>query len=191
MNRQNLARPYWLLPLGRLNPLWWVPVGVGLIWLEYVDGANGQYPVVYVIPVALAAWYSGRWTALALAAVVPILHGVLLLTIWKQPGDSLGMLLPTISRAGVIMVMALWFARLSEHERELHVYMERLEGLLPICAFCKSIRNKAGNWEPIETYISERSEAEFTHGFCPTCGKTHYPEIDHDDVRSTAANRVN
>ena len=160
-----------------------------MIWLDYADGTNAQYPVMYVIPVALAAWYSGRWSALALAAVVPLMHGLFLTTLWKQPGDSLGVLGPTIFRAAVIVVMGLWFARLSEHERELHQYMERLEGLLPICAFCKSIRNKAGDWEPIETYISERSEAEFTHGFCPTCGKTHYPEIEHD--ASPTANRVN
>ena len=189
LNRGDLARPLWLLPPGRLHPLWWVPVGVGLIWLDYVDGANAQYPVVYVIPVALAAWYSGRWPALALAAAVPFMHGVFLTTLWNPQGDVFAGVGPTILRATVIIVLALWFARLSEHERELHRYMERLEGLLPICAFCKSIRNKDGDWEPLETYISERSEAEFTHGFCPTCGKTHYPEIEHDVP--TTANRVN
>ena len=189
MSKDDLARPLWLLPLGRLHPVWGVAIGVGLIWLDYVDGPSAQYPVAYVIPVALAAWYSGRCAALVLAAVVPFVHGVFLTTLWNQQGDLLVILGPTIFRAGVIMVMALWFARLSEHERELHRYMERLEGLLPICAFCKNIRNKAGDWEPIETYISERSEAEFTHGFCPTCGKAHYPEIEHD-VPPTA-NRVN
>jgi len=128
----------------------------------------------------LAAWYSGRWPALALALVTPLAHSVFLMAVWKQAGDPLTVVGPTLFRGTMIMITALWFARLSEHERELHRYMERLEGLLPICAFCKSIRNKAGDWEPIETYISERSEAEFTHGFCPTCGKTHYPEIEHD-----------
>ena len=189
VKKPDLSRPLWLLPLGRLHPLWWVPVGLGLIWLDYADGPNAQYPVAYVIPVALAAWYSGRWAALVLAAIVPVMHGLFLTSVWNQPGELPAVLGPTLFRAAVIVVMALWFARLSEHERELHVYMARLEGLLPICAFCKSIRNKAGKWEPIETYISERSEAEFTHGFCPTCGKTHYPEIDHDEV--AVVRRVN
>ena len=57
------------------------------------------------------------------------------------------------------------------HEHALHRRVEQLEGLLPICAFCKSIRNKAGNWEPIETYISERSHATFSHGICPDCSE--------------------
>ena len=188
LNRRELVRPLWLLPLGRLNPLWWVPVGAGLIWLDYVDGPNGQFPVFYVIPVTLAAWYSGRWAALTLTLAVASMHGVFLMTLWHQQGELLAVLGPTILRAAIIMVMALCFARLSEHERELHRYMVRLEGLLPICAFCKNIRNKAGDWEPIETYISERSEAEFSHGFCPTCGKTHYPDFDYP---APAADRVN
>jgi hypothetical protein len=50
-----------------------------------------------------------------------------------------------------------------------------LSGLLPICANCKKIRDEQGTWRPIETYISERSEAEFTHGICPECVKRLYP----------------
>ena len=44
-----------------------------------------------------------------------------------------------------------------------------LHGLLPICAQCKKIRDKEGNWEVLEEYISERSEAAFSHGLCPEC----------------------
>jgi hypothetical protein len=51
-----------------------------------------------------------------------------------------------------------------------------LRGLLPICAFCKKIRTKDNRWVAIETYISDRSEAQFTHGFCPECGRKHYGE---------------
>ena len=44
-----------------------------------------------------------------------------------------------------------------------------LHGLLPICARCKKIRDKEGNWEMLEEYISERSEAAFSHSLCPEC----------------------
>ena len=80
----------------------------------------------------------------------------------------------TIVRGVIISVMALWFARLSEHERQLHRYVVKLEGLLPICAFCKSIRNEAGTWESLESFISERSDADFSHGLCPNCLRQHY-----------------
>ncbi len=191
VSNQEAARPLWLLPIGRLHPLWWAVVGAGLIWLDYVDGPNSQYPVVYVIPVTLAAWYSGRWPALALALTVSITHAVFLLAHWNPPGDPFAGLWPTIIRAGVVIVMALWFARLAEHERKVHVYVERLEGLLPICAFCKSIRNQTGEWEPIERFISNRSEAEFSHSFCKSCGKIHYPDFDYDAPSPSSSGSVN
>jgi len=44
-----------------------------------------------------------------------------------------------------------------------------LTGLLPICACCKKIRDKEDNWSPMEQYISDHSQASFTHGLCPDC----------------------
>jgi len=50
-------------------------------------------------------------------------------------------------------------------------------GLLPICASCKKIRDDSGYWNQIEQYISEHSEATFSHGLCPDCAKRLYPDI--------------
>jgi len=59
-----------------------------------------------------------------------------------------------------------------------------LEGLIPICAACKRIRDEKG-WNMIEKFIEEHSEAEFTHDICPECIKKMYPEIDlEDDIQS-------
>ena len=44
-----------------------------------------------------------------------------------------------------------------------------LQGILPICASCKKIRDDANSWHQIEDYIRDRSEAEFSHGICPEC----------------------
>jgi hypothetical protein len=44
-----------------------------------------------------------------------------------------------------------------------------LRGLLPICATCKKIRDDQGYWSQVELYISQHSDAEFTHGICPEC----------------------
>lgn len=69
------------------------------------------------------------------------------------------------------------FARLAEFERSLERRVKVLEGLLPICSFCKNIRNEAGEWERLEKYISLRSEAEFSHGICPSCNEKHYAGV--------------
>lgn len=54
--------------------------------------------------------------------------------------------------------------------------VKTLSGLLPICAHCKKVRDDRGYWSRIETYIRERSNAEFTHGICPDCAKQFFPE---------------
>lgn len=54
--------------------------------------------------------------------------------------------------------------------------VKQLSGLLPICASCKKIRDDKGYWNQIEHYISAHSHADFTHGICPDCADTLYPE---------------
>lgn len=56
--------------------------------------------------------------------------------------------------------------------------VKMLSGLLPICSSCKKIRDDHGYWNQVEVYISEHSEAEFTHGLCPDCLKKMYLELD-------------
>ncbi|MBU0993082.1 MAG: cache domain-containing protein [Proteobacteria bacterium] len=58
-------------------------------------------------------------------------------------------------------------------------YQERiktLEGIIPICMHCKEIRDDQGGWNTLEHYISERSDARFSHGICPKCMEKHYPK---------------
>ena len=52
--------------------------------------------------------------------------------------------------------------------------VKKLSGLLPICSCCKKIRNEDGEWEQMELYIREHSEADFSHGLCPECGEKTY-----------------
>ncbi len=59
--------------------------------------------------------------------------------------------------------------------------VKRLSGFLPICASCKKIRDDKGYWNQIEEYIRDHSEADFSHGICPDCVRTLYPEFgDHE-----------
>jgi len=55
--------------------------------------------------------------------------------------------------------------------------VKTLTGLLPICSACKKIRDAAGSWSDVESYIQTRSDAHFSHGICPDCLKTLYPDI--------------
>jgi hypothetical protein len=72
----------------------------------------------------------------------------------------------------VAMVMDTIRIRAERSEKQL----ETLEGILPICAYCKKIRDEHDNWQVLEAYIEERSEAEFSHGICPECFDKHRPD---------------
>lgn len=61
--------------------------------------------------------------------------------------------------------------------------IKHLEGLLPMCAYCKRIRTD-GNWQEVEAYIQNNSEAVLTHGYCPDCIREHFSE---DIVRRVEA----
>jgi YesN/AraC family two-component response regulator len=70
--------------------------------------------------------------------------------------------------------------QLEKHNRELEAAMSeirQLQGMLPICSCCKKIRDEKGYWEQIESYISNHTEAVFSHGICPECMETQYPEF--------------
>ena len=66
--------------------------------------------------------------------------------------------------------------RLIQELTEALAHVKTLSGLLPICASCKKIRDDKGYWQQVETYIADRSDADFTHGICPDCVKRLYPE---------------
>jgi CheY-like chemotaxis protein len=57
--------------------------------------------------------------------------------------------------------------------------VKQLQGLLPICGYCKKIRDDRGAWSQLEEYISAHSEARFSHGICPLCFELNVgPELD-------------
>ncbi|MFH1217727.1 MAG: cache domain-containing protein [Pseudomonadota bacterium] len=66
----------------------------------------------------------------------------------------------------------------TEQLKEARSTIKTLKGFLPICANCKNIRNDNGYWQQIESYITEHSGADFSHGICPTCAKKLYPDLD-------------
>lgn len=58
--------------------------------------------------------------------------------------------------------------------------VKTLKGLIPICASCKKIRDDAGYWRQVEAYISDHSDATFTHGMCPICAEKMFKELEKD-----------
>jgi hypothetical protein len=83
--------------------------------------------------------------------------------------------------------------RLLEDEKskleEIIAQVKTLQGMLPICASCKKIRDDKGYWNQIEGYISRHTDAVFSHGICPDCHQKmmadleSIPEKDHREEK--------
>ena len=75
--------------------------------------------------------------------------------------------------------------QLIENEKDFLIYelrqaldeVKALQGIIPICASCKKIRDDKGYWHQVEAYVTTHSKASFSHGICPDCFKELYPEI--------------
>jgi hypothetical protein len=166
------------LPVSRhgapwLFPLYWLFSSVVVLLLDLWMGPFRQFPVFFVLPVLLSAWFSGSRWGVTLAVVLPLVRLSFFL-VWGLP-YSLGTALTNAAvRVLVLVVIALLAHRAAERTRVLEAEVHLLEGIVPICSFCKRMREDDGTWVRLEQYIGSRSAARFSHGFCPECAQEHY-----------------
>ncbi len=160
-----------------------------------------SYVLVMILPMVLV-----ELMAVALASAALLLAGTwaMLVLDAARPGELLGWIHVGVVAFSVSWLLALASRRMyraQEAQRtarqqaleQLHASLQQnqtlvsslqdalanvqtLSGLLPICSFCKKIRNDQGYWERIEAYVTQHSQARFSHSFCPECARTHYGE---------------
>lgn len=160
---------------------------VGLIGLtDYLTGDELSFSIFYLLPISLTTWYITKQTGI----VMSVTSAVVWLMIDLQTGHLyLHPAIPywnALVRLGFFLIVTYALAALrSSQERKKELIEELqttltqvklLEGILPICSFCKKIRDKDDRWNTLEGYISNHSEAQFSHTFCPECAREHYPE---------------
>jgi hypothetical protein len=157
--------------------IYWFGLSVLLAIADYFSGPFIQFPITYLIAVALASWYNGRWWGLAYAIVLPLVRWGFNAVAWTIPWTITEASINLLIRIAVLSSFALIIDRTAVQTRILSRHVQMLEGLLPICAYCKKIRDEKEEWQPMEKYIQERTPAKFTHGICPDCVRKHYGEI--------------
>lgn len=94
---------------------------------------------------------------------------------------------------GIRDPFAILFREIKENEKNLREEKEKLEaalkeiktlqGLLPMCSYCKKIRDDQGDWHSVETYIRAHTNATFSHGICPDCLRRYFPDMAEDVLR--------
>jgi hypothetical protein len=149
----------------------WVGVALLVLAWDYLSaGPVVRVSSLLLVPVMLAAWLSGvRWGA-ALAVGMPLAHYGIVAAWGPTPGPAAGM--ETLARMAILTVLAALVGRTAQQAAAARA----LQGLLPICTFCKRIRARDSAWHSLERYIMRHSEAVFSHTFCPECAQKHYSQ---------------
>ena len=163
-------------------PVYWVVLAVVILFCDYLTQPFIRFPILFLVPIALAAWYSGRWWGIGLAVSMTVIHTYFS----RAPGVAETMTVTVtneVIRLIVLSLFAFLVDRTATQSRMLAREARVLSGLLPICSYCKRIRDQGGGWHPLELYISEHSEALLSHSLCPECTKAHYG----DQLRSPPA----
>ena len=155
-------------------------------WFDYVTGYDLHVFAFYFVPVSLIGWYVGLRGGIYMALLAAGTWFVADYTSghpYSSPGiagwNALMELAACIVVAGIASVVRTQLRaqeRLNAELFDTMAQIKRLEGLLPICAACKRIRDERGEWERMEKYITTHSEARFTHSVCPECARKLYPQ---------------
>jgi hypothetical protein len=141
-------------------------------------GVAGGVPYILVVLVSL-------WSPRKKLPIYVAIGGSILTVIGFYSSPAGGELWKVIFNRSLAL-FAIWATAILSVQRKT-IYDEKekalldlkiLSGLLPICASCKKIRDDKGYWNQIELYISDRSEAEFSHGICPLCAEKLYGHLD-------------
>ena len=155
-----------------------VSIAAYVLGFTYFYRWSGQAVEVFIVlPILAAACCFGLlWGILAGSISYPV--NALLFYLFAEPGIGLFQHARIIGWLAMILIGAIvgymrnLNCRLRKTNNKLSNALQEkqsLNGLLPICAQCKKIRDEQGYWHQVEAYISTHSEARFTHGICPEC----------------------
>lgn len=158
----------------RYFPIYWLFLGLLMAAGDYLMGPFIQFPFLFILPVALAAWHSGRRWGFFLAVSLPLIRFYFTTTLWVVPWTLQEDITNAAIRISVLLILAYLIDRTARQTRTLAQEVRILRGILPICSFCKKIRNEDEKWEQLEAYITRHSEALFSHGLCPECAREQY-----------------
>ena len=137
------------------------------------------FSAFYVIPVLIATWGVGTARGLGFALLSACCWYVADLTSGRPLTHEFYRIWDTLNHLLSYSLVAVVTGRLRQAFQQEQALRENLdltlknvkelEGLLPVCAWCKKVRNDEGYWQELETYLGPRIKAAFSHGICPEC----------------------
>jgi hypothetical protein len=147
----------------------WILVSLAILAVDHATGPFIHVSVLFVIPVLLATLSHGPVAGASLAAILPFIRVPFFLA-WDAPSSWTIRLIDAAVDTTILVGFVFLVSRTIRQQRQIRL----LEGMLPICSFCKRIRDEDGQWHRLEAFIGERSGARFSHTFCEECGRRQY-----------------
>ena len=154
----------------------WLSFTSLIVALDYLTGPDIRFPVLVLLPIGLVAWFHRPVWSILLAILLPAPRAYFEF-VWGAGGATTYEVANAAIRGVVYLFIAVLISTVVQQRRKLEHEVRTLRGILPICMFCKRIRNDHDEWEQLESYVSHRSEAEFSHGLCADCAQKHYPTL--------------
>ncbi len=154
------------------RPWLWYLLAAAVLAADFFTSAYLLFPIFFIIPVLLVSWHGKLSHALALVVVLCAAR-LSFHFHWGLPWGMGAAIFNTVIRLIVLGLVAVLTSRVASQTREMRRRVRLLEGMLPICGFCKDIRDDAGQWVQLESYITRHSEAQFSTGVCDECGRKH------------------
>lgn len=163
-------------------------VGLAVLLTQLVHPLVQQNSfTLFSAAVIVVAMYGSMRTAL----LATLLSVFLVNFLFDRTPFHLDFDLPDIDRAIVFAVVSVIVSRLASTRKQTIAKLNRtnselmealtevkqLRGILPICSSCKKIRDAKGEWMDVAAYISDHTDAQFSHGMCQPCVERLYPEI--------------
>ncbi len=156
--------------------------------------------IIFTILTAFVSLLLGKWTAkpiVELAATAKIIgEGRLDTRAYVSSKDEIGSLAKSLNRMATNLkdtmtsrdnlVLEVKQRKKADEEKEKVIFelnkalseVKTLRGILPLCSFCKKIRDDKGYWEQVDVYIYKHLQADISHSLCPECAKEHYSDLD-------------
>jgi hypothetical protein len=161
--RQDLA----LLPLTLIAGL-----TATIFVLDLLLPRGVAIPMLYVIPILLAAHFRQPWFRVLVAGGCTAL--TLLGYAFSEPGAPFW-----VSASNrTLAIVAIWVTAVLAWERaKARAHIAMLRDLLPMCASCHKIRDDQGYWSQVEQYLESHTRTTLTHGICPECLQKWYPDF--------------
>ncbi|MDH5668733.1 MAG: hypothetical protein OEY86_12040 [Nitrospira sp.] len=173
------------------NPVTHIIIATLVLIVDIATGHEVRFPILFVIPVLTAAWYSHPTVAYGITLLLPIIRQGIFFG-WHWPSQPEIIILNTTIIISVLLLVSYLAIKTARQTRELAKRVQQLEGLLPICMHCHQIRNGQQAWHQLEEYITSHSKAQFSHGICPDCRVKYYPQFfPKQDKRGDSGDSMN